>query len=189
MRGGSRYRFGRWIVAATLTLSACGVGDESRPTRLDSIALPPEAVPEEPSPVAEEGPSTVVFFVQGETLVAVERGVPPTLRDAIRSLLEGPRETEAAIGLRSAIPAGTSVLRMSSGVDTAVLDLSPSFSAVVGPEQVLALAQLVYTATAVPGIVGVEFAINGTRVDVATGDGSLASGAVGRADYPEMGPG
>ena len=184
----ARRRLTPWSAAFLLLLAACGVGEDPGPVRLDDIALTPEVVPREPSPVAEEGPTAAVFFVQGETLVAVDRGVPSTVSDAVRSLVEGPRETEAAIGLRTAIPAGTSVLRASTSGGTALLDLSESFSAVVGPEQVLALAQLVYTATAVPGIDGVVFAIDGARVDVATGDGSLASRAVGRSDYPGVAP-
>lgn len=176
------------LLALLLGASACGIGGEPQPTRLEDVALPPEVVPEEATPADEEGPSTLVFFIQGETLVPVERGVSPTPGGAIRTLLEGPRDTEAAIGLRSAIPAGTTLLRAAVDGELATIDLSSSFSSIVGPEQVLALAQLVYTATSIPGITQAAFAIEGSRIDVARGDGSLSSGPVSRLDYPGIGP-
>ena len=177
-----------WATAAlvlALLSGGCGVRGESSPTRLEEIALPPEPVPAEARP-EEEGPSIVVFFVRGEGLEAVERATVPSLASAMRGLLEGPRETEAEGGLRSAVPAGTA-LRSASLVDgLATVDLSEEFSSVVGPEQVLAVAQVVYTATSTEGVAEVRFAIEGEPIDAARGDGSLSAGPVRRDDYPGL---
>lgn len=173
------------VVVLALMTTSCGVRGESTPTRLEGIALSPELVPAE-APAQEEGPSTAVFFVRGERLEAVERSTSPSLATAMRGLLQGPRATESEGGLRSAVPAGTS-LRSASLVDgLATIDLSEDFSSVVGPEQVLAMAQLVYTATSIPNAVVVRIAIEGAPIDAARGDGSLSGGPVRREDYPDF---
>ncbi len=176
------------VVALALMSTSCGLRGESTPTRLDDIALPPEPVPEEARP-EEEGPSTVVFFVRGDRLEAVERSTPPSLTSAMRGLLEGPRETEADRGLRSAVPAGTSLRSTSVVNGLATIDLSDDFSSVVGPEQVLAMAQIVYTATSIPESTEVQIAIEGAPIDAARGNGSLSSGPVRRDDYPDFAAG
>lgn len=173
------------ILGLVLTATGCGVRGESSPTRLEDIALSPEAVPAEARP-EEEGPSTAVFFVRGDRLEAVERSTPPTLATAVRGLLQGPRQTEAEGGLRSAVPAGTELLSASLVDGLATIDLSEDFAAVVGPEQVLAVAQLVYTATSIPEAAEVRIAIDGAPIDAARGDGSLSSGPVRRDDYPDF---
>jgi hypothetical protein len=173
------------LVALTLLVSGCAVRPEPSATRLDGIALPPESVPAEARP-EEQGPTSSVFFIRDEGLVAVERTTEPTLAAALRGLLRGPRETEAQAGVGGAIPAGTT-LRSASLVDgTATIDLSPDLAGVVGPEQVLAVAQLVYTATSVPGSQRVVLAIDGQPIDATRGDGSLATGPVDRSDYPGL---
>ena len=175
---------GAAVVLALLS-AGCGVRGESTPTRLEEIALPPEPVPAEARP-EDEGPATVVFFVRGERLEAVERSTTPSLTAAMRGLLEGPRETEAEGGLRSAVPAGTSLRSASLADGLATVDLSEEFSSVVGPEQVLAIAQVVYTATSIEGVAEVRFAIDGEPIDAARGDGSLSTGPVRRDDYPDL---
>jgi spore germination protein GerM len=170
------------LVLLVTAFAGCGVRGESSPTKLDDIALPAETVPREARPDGE-GPSTVVYFVQEEHLTAVERDVPATLSGAIRSVLQGPRATELASGLRSAIPAGTTLSAVDLSDGTATIDLSDDFRSVVGPEQVLALAQLVYSATEITGVSLVRFSIEGDPIDAARGDGSLSSTAVGRSDY------
>lgn len=175
-------------LVVALASTSCGIRGESSPTRLEGIALPAEAVPAEAVP-EEEGPSTAVFFVRGEGLAAVERSTVPTLALAVRGLLEGPRETETAGGLRSAIPAGTRLRSASLVGGRATIDLSENFSSVVGPEQVLAVAQLVYTATALPGALEVRLEIEGEAIDAARGDGSLSTDPVRREDYPDLAAG
>jgi spore germination protein GerM len=52
------------------------------------------------------------------------------------------------------------------------------------------VAQLVYTATNIPGVVGVTFELSGQPVQVPAGNGQLvpASTPVGKADYAEQAP-
>ncbi len=174
-----------WSIILMLGISSCGVSVETSPTRLEEIALPAESVPEEARP-EDEGPTTSAFFVRDDRLEAVERSADPTLEVALRALLLGPRETEADGGLRSAIPAGTKLRSVSLESGVATIDLSEGLASVVGPEQVLAVAQLVYTATSVSDVTEVVLAIDGVRISPARGDGSLAEGTVGRSDYPDL---
>ena len=173
-----------WIVVAVV-LTSCGIGGEATPTRLDEVVLPQESIPDE-APEEGGGPTTVVFFVRGDVVEPVERSLPTTLTSAVTGLLDGPRETETSGGLRSAIPTGTSLRGASLDGEVATIDLSDGFTAVVGPEQVLAIAQIVYTATSIPEVLEVRLAIEGHPIDAARGDGSLAPGTVSRADYPGL---
>lgn len=173
-----------WVLTLVV-LTSCGIRGEGTPTRLDDVALPQESIPDE-APDEGGGPTTVVFFVRDDVLEPVERSLPTTLTSAVRGLLEGPRETETSGGLRSAIPTGTSLRGATLDGGVATIDLSDGFTSVVGPEQVLAIAQIVYTATSLPEVLEVRLAIEGHPIDAARGDGSLASGPVSRADYPEL---
>jgi spore germination protein GerM len=52
-----------------------------------------------------------------------------------------------------------------------------------GSDRTLAIAQLVYTATAIPGVNRVRFEVGGKTTEVPRGDGTLTSKPVHRADY------
>jgi spore germination protein GerM len=59
---------------------------------------------------------------------------------------------------------------------------------VVGPDQTLALSQVVYTLTQQSGVTGVDFAIAGKAIEVPTAAGVQVPGPVGRADYMAQAP-
>jgi hypothetical protein len=170
------------LVVVVLALGACGVPTDDRPRALHGVALPDEPVPEE-APADDRGPVTLVYLVGDETLVPVGRASPPTLVRALELLVEGPRADEVAFGVRSAIPAGTEVLGASVSGGVASIDLTSEFTSVVGPEQILAVAQVVFTATGIRGVDDVAIAIDGVPVNVARGDGTLSEGTVDRSDY------
>jgi hypothetical protein len=106
-------------------------------------------------------------------LFVTQRTVPATTgvgRAALDRMLTGPSAAEKAAGLRSQIPAGTTLLglRISAGIATA--DLSPSFQSAAGPSAMpMRIAQVVYTLTQFPTVTGVRFAINGQGVTVIGG--------------------
>jgi hypothetical protein len=70
----------------------------------------------------------------------------------------------------------------------ATVDLAEGFSELAGPAQQVALAEVVYTATARPGVGQVRFTLAGEPVEVPRGDGSLSSEPLTRADYPGFAP-
>jgi spore germination protein GerM len=85
------------------------------------------------------------------------------------------------------VGAQTSVSAGVVGFGVGTVDLGGSFGQVGGQEQILAVAQLVFTATSVPGIVKVQFTLGGRPVEVPAGDGTLTQGPLGRSDFPSLG--
>lgn len=173
------------ILLAVVTVAGCGIPADDGPVALDSAKLPPESVPAEAQDDAADADAdaAVLYLVAGGALQPVSRPVPPTVAAAVRALLKGPRDTETALGLRTAIPAGTRLLGTSVVGETIRLDLSEEFTSVEGAEHLLALAQLVYTATESSPLAGVAISIEGDPVAVAAEDGHLVTRPVVRDDY------
>ena len=177
------------VLAAVVTLSfaaACGPSVEDEAVPLEAAQLPSESVPAEPGATAEE--RALVYLVDGDHLRAVPRPVQSSLTEVVRSLLEGPRETEAEAGLRSAVPAGTILLGISEDGGVIRVDLSDEFTGVVGEEHLLALAQLVHTVAGASASDLVTISIDGEAVPVARGDGEITEGPVGPGDYDQLAP-
>ena len=113
------------------------------------------------------------WFSRNGKLFVTQRTVPTTAsvgRAALDRLLTGPSAAEHAAGLRSQIPAGTTLhgVRISAGIATA--DLSSSFQSAASPSAMpLRIAQVVYTLTQFPTVTGVRFAIDGQGVTVVGG--------------------
>jgi hypothetical protein len=70
----------------------------------------------------------------------------------------------------------------------ATVDLSEAFADLGGADQLVALAEIVYTATARPGVGQVLFTLEGEPTEIPRGDGSLSSDAVTRSDFPTFAP-
>ena len=77
---------------------------------------------------------------------------------------------------------------MSEAAGVATVHFSTDPVQVVGPDQTLAIAQVVYTVTQQPGVTGVTFEIAGKPVEVPTAAGAQVPGPVGRADYLPQSP-
>ena len=130
-----------------------------------------------PTATPTQGPAREIgvqaWFSRNGKLFVTQRTVPATTgvgRAALDRLLTGPSAAENAAGLRSQIPAGTTLrgVRISAGIATA--DLSSSFESAASPSAMpLRIAQVVYTLTQFPTVTGVRFAINGQGVTVVGG--------------------
>ncbi len=124
-----------------------------------------------PTPAREIG--VQAWFSRNGKLFVTQRTVPATAgvgRGALDRVLTGPSAAENAAGLRTQIPAGTTLrgLRISAGIATA--DLSSSFESAASPSAMpLRIAQVVYTLTQFPTVTGVRFAINGEGKTVVGG--------------------
>lgn len=184
----------RAAVAATilLALAACGVptDDEARVT--DPAEVPfglLDADRRARTDVERSGPTVVEVYLFAETeaaLIPVARRVEdPTLMTALAELERGPTDAEAAAGLRSALDESDVVIAADVSGDTATVDLAEGFSAISGADQLVAIAQTVFTATARPGVDQVAFLLDGRPIEIPRGDGSLTSGAVSRDDYAD----
>ncbi|HXX89234.1 MAG TPA: GerMN domain-containing protein [Acidimicrobiales bacterium] len=183
----ARPRTRAWAVAAVLVagaalgLAACGIPIDTSPH-----ALAPSAVPfgllqpssqattttTQPSPVAVSVP---IFLVNGGgRLVSVARdvAVPAPLTSVLDALVAGPTASEATAGLSSAVPPQTTVLSAAVSGGIATVNLAGPFTQLVGPPQIEAVAQFVFTATAQPGVHGVAFELGGQAVEVPVANGA-----------------
>ena len=132
---------------------------------------------QQPTATPAQGPAREIglqaWFSRNGKLFVTQRTVPATAgvgRAALERLLTGPSAAETAAGLRSQIPAGTTLrgLRISAGIATA--DLSSSFESAASPSAMpLRIAQVVYTLTQFPTVTGVRFAIDGQGKTVVGG--------------------
>ncbi|HEU5309041.1 MAG TPA: GerMN domain-containing protein [Acidimicrobiia bacterium] len=174
--------------AAALGLSACGVGAQSAPHRIDRADVPFGLVEraEAPATPSHAPYSFTIFLVAGDRLQAATRGSQsrPTPRAQLRRLLQGPTPTEADAGLRTLLTPDVAVddVRVADGIATVALSHA-SAAQPPGSERALAVAQLVYTATAIPGVDRVRFEVDGEPAEIPRGDGTLTNRPVGRGDY------
>jgi spore germination protein GerM len=174
-------------------LVACGIPADSQPQALARKDIPfdllaPSTTIATPGTPGARVPVNV-YLVGITGLVPVSRSVraPATLAEALSSLLAGPTDAEVTNGLRTAISAQTSVSAGPVGFGVGTVDLGGAFGQVGGQEQILAVAQLVFTGTSVPGITKVQFTLAGRPVEVPAGDGTLTQGPLGRSDFPSLG--
>lgn len=184
------------LAAAVLVVcGACGVptDDEARVARPDDVPfglLDPDRQATAGDPPAGATIAEVYLFADEEaTLVPVARRVDgPSLATTLAELERSPSDAEAAAGLRSALADSDVIAGAATAGETATVDLGEGFSVIGGAEQLVAISQIVFTATARPGVVQVTFTLDGRPIEIPRGDGSLTSGAVTRDDYGD-GPG
>lgn len=162
---------------------ACGIPDDREPILMPGGVVAPVLAPSEPAP---ETPLTEVsvFLVQAEQLVqVVRRAGLGDISGVLARLLAGPREEEFAGGVRTAISPETELRSARLEADTATVDLTAALVEVGGQEQILAVAQIVLTATSVPGVSQVRLLLEGQAVEIPRADGTLTSDALRAADY------
>jgi hypothetical protein len=171
-------------LAGALALSACGIPVDSRPTALSRQGVPfgllqptgpsSTVAPVQPSPV--DVPVQIFLFGTNGHLVAVDRDLPVTASDlaaVVGALVVGPTDAEARAGIQSALPALTTVLpgtAIAGGVAT--VNLGGTFGQLVGTQEIEAVAQVVFTASALPGVTGVTFELSGSPVAVPVASGA-----------------
>ncbi|WP_421119736.1 GerMN domain-containing protein [Aquihabitans daechungensis] len=173
-------------------VSSCSVDEQGSAQVQDDEKVPfgllepnaPALLPPATEPAAEG--VSLCFIDDGALVRVVARLDPPLdLRSVTEALAEPPESASAS--LRTAVgPELVRSVRLARGV--ARVDFRPAVTEMGGDEQLLAVAQLVCTLTAQPGVGPVSFTLAGTPVDVPRSDGSLTSGPVSRDDYADLLP-
>jgi spore germination protein GerM len=181
--------------ALALALGACGVPIDSGPKALARNNVPfgllrpssPTTTTPSAAPVTV---SVVIYLVAANgqlSAVAREVPVPAPLTAILGALVDGPTNAEAAAGLQSAVPSQTQVISASVAGGIATVDLGGTFAQLVGTPEIEAVAQIVFTATALPGVGGVSFELNGQQVAVPTATGAEVPVAA-RAQFAPFAP-
>lgn len=186
----------RAVLVTLLAGAACGAPIDDQPRALPPGDVPYGLLAADPVSTTTTLPSATssrvtIFLVGGSgRLVAVERPVlaPASVERVVRALLNGPTDEEVRRGLRSAVNPATTMLSAPVEAGIAIIDLSGDFAVGTGPEVIVALAQIVYTATALGGVGGVRFTLEGRPAEIPTGDGSGTTAPVGRAAYASFAP-
>lgn len=129
--------------------------------------------------------SVAVYFLRDEKVGPVRRTIaatPALARAALTALLEGPTREEAAGGLVSAIPAGTTLRDVAVADGIATVDFDGRFDDGGGSASMLGrVAQVVATLTRFPTVERVAFRIDGKPVETIGGEGVVVDPPIGRA--------
>jgi hypothetical protein len=186
----------RLLVAAccAFVLAGCGLPTDSAPRQVAADKVPPGLLGPSTTQAASDAGTSVatLFFVDGTSLRSVERSTDTIDPQTILSLLVKGKAADDPSSIRTAIPPNTSVVSTSLDGSVLTVVLSPEILSVTGAEQKTAFAQIVYTATALPGVDSVRFRVvdqSGAEQEVhpPTDDGSKPE-PVTRSDYGMLSP-
>jgi spore germination protein GerM len=185
------------VLVALMAASGCGLGANDDPQPLDRDNVPRGALDEGEEAQLPSGDTTevtVYFFQTDESgtsrLVPRAREVlwPADAETRIQALLtQPPDDVEQTDGISTFVPEDASILsrpRLQGGV--LVVNLSENFYNLQGDSSRNAFAQLVYTATEVPGVTAVRFQQDGRTFEALDGDGRARTGPVGRDAYRNL---
>lgn len=173
------------LVFVALALAACGIPVEGEPEVVDvELGVPVES----DTPAPGELAAVSIYLVRNENLVHVTRDLPSpsSLTSIFGSLLGRVTDEEREANLRTAIPPGTETISLTEDGSVLRIDLNSEFAAVGGEEEILAVAQIVLTATSVEGVDLVAFQLEGVPTDVPVADGALSVDPVGAEDYAAL---
>jgi hypothetical protein len=178
----------RWLrstVVLPLVLvfaTGCGLTTQDEPHPVASTPLDPATVPAPPHVTSV----VQIYFVRDERLVPVPR-TGRSRADAVALLSAGPSPLDREADLESRLVARTVTLAVQPDPDIVVVDVSPDFTALSERDQLVAAAQLVWTATDVCCATRVRVRI-GARPLLLPTDGGPTDRPVRREDYRSFVP-
>ncbi|MEK6275685.1 MAG: GerMN domain-containing protein [Actinomycetota bacterium] len=181
-------------LGSAVLCGALGIFLASRGSDVVSLGPAPKVVTSRSqiSNLLPSQPAFEVWFSRGERLVPVARTHGPTLgvaTAALNALVAGPTRAERRSGVTTAVPRGTRLLGISIAKGVATVDLTSEYQAGGGSLSMqVRLAQVVYTLTQFPTVKAIRFKLDGTPVDVFSGEGIILDHPVGRSDYKDLAP-
>ncbi len=189
MKRGARYLIA--AVALACALVGCGVPADSSPRTIADNDLPAALRPDGATTTTTQAVAqdvVDVYFIRGKRLVRELDAVPApaTLRAVLGLLQRGPTEPQANAADRSALAGVDLIRRAEVSGSTASIDLDAAFADTPSTDQILALGQLVLTATAMSQIRSVRLTVDGEPTQVPRGDGSLTRRPLTARDYRSL---
>ena len=182
------------VVLAVL-LAACGIPVDAQPHDITDRRTPSSVASAVSSTVAQNVKAKVFFLATATTgrpdrLQTTLRPAEVSLTSAIKELLKGPTIDEAKAVL-TAIPLETQLTSATQSAEgVAEINLTNTFFNAKGDQLVRAVAQLVYTASAIPSVTQVRILVDGIPREWPRADGSRVSvnKALTVADFAELSP-
>ena len=189
----SRRLFGGVLLA--VLLAACGIPVDAQPHDITDRRTPTSVASAVSSTVAQNVKAKVFFIATAtagrpDRLQTTLRPAEVSLPSVIAELLKGPTVDEAKTVL-TAIPMETELISATPSAEgVAEINLNDTFFNAKGDQLVRAVAQLVYTASAIPSVTQVRILVNGTPREWPRADGSrvIVSKALTVADFAELSP-
>ncbi|MCU0260444.1 MAG: GerMN domain-containing protein [Ilumatobacteraceae bacterium] len=137
----------------------------------------------------DTGDSRIYLLSPGETgqqrqLRSARRDVPATADVLLGALFAGPTQSELDGRIGTAIPTTVELLSTRPVGGVLVVDVSEGLGDLTGNALLLAVAQIVYTASEVDGVDAVRLTVNGIAEAWPTGDGQTSTTALSVFDYP-----
>jgi hypothetical protein len=185
------------VAALGLVLASCGLPQDSAARPVASADVPSGLLSSTTTidTAGEVGPILSLYFLdQDEThLVATPRRLTDlSAATLLSAVIGGPDPNSEPRDLRSDIPKSTRVVDLSNKGGTLTVVLSEDIIKVTGSAQANAFAQLVWSATQLPGVKAVQFLFddaqgNRQAVKPLTDFGSDAS-VLSRRDYQKIKP-
>jgi len=177
----------RWLVVGVTTallVAGCGIPSDDDADVTDAADVPFDLL--EPAPTTTTttpvGSDAELFFIGADELIhPTIRRVPTgsTLTELVDALSSPPQETDLRTALQDEL-----VLNVDLSGGIAQVNLGPEFAE--SADQVLAIAQIVYTLTGQPGVGRVTFLLEGTPVPIPRGDGVITTDSVARDAYANL---
>jgi spore germination protein GerM len=179
------------LVVASTGVAACGLAADEGPSFVAEEEVPFDLLDPAPPGTAASPevngtiPTTVCLTGADGRIHPSQRVLPPgsSLDDLVGLLAAGPTDDERRYGLSTTLAEPGSVVAVVAEGGVATVDLDPSVGSLPGTDQLEAVAQLVCTLTAQPGIGQVVFRVDGRPISVPRGDGSTTAEPVARRDY------
>lgn len=186
---------------AAVVLAACGVPVDSSITAISDSDVPFELLESAPTTtsttttVPDGRPTTTtaapervhLFLVRNDRIERRERIVALQLgmKDRLGLLAQSPTAAEVEAGFRTAVPPDffTDVVTRGGVAEVA---LTRELLALPPTEQVLAFAQITYTATDLPGIGQVRFTVDGVTIQALDDEGLVVDGLVSKDTYRDL---
>ena len=182
------------LVAVLLALGGCGVPTGGPPTAVPASEVPFGLLSQSPQPpaagstapgVGEPG----VYLLQGTDRVVArvrrlpDRPVDQQLQLLLEDLAAGPAGEELDEGLTTALAPDVELTLASLADGTATVDVAGAAEVPIGRETRLAVAQVVLTATSLPGVSAVRLLVDGAPVAAPLSSGRLTDEPLTAQDY------
>jgi hypothetical protein len=177
------------LIVVVATATGCAIRPEAAPRDLSAERT---AVFGEPATgdVAEGRNRIYLLAPPGvggaQLLRSVPRDVPSGARAVLESLFAGPNADERQAQLDTAVPAGVELLSTRTVGRVLTVDLNDAFDDLTTVALRQAVAQIVVTATGLPGIRSVQLRFNGQPRVWPRGNGELTERPLTAFDFPGL---